>query len=153
MLPDACAAENSNKCCQPQNRQEAVKPAANSALKGRPTETSGEQHSSTLSTSPGVRAGMSSVAKASTQTSLSPLTPCWPAQTRAAAQGTARLTQLVMLHNLIASFLSGRRGCLRCSILHIGTQRLGDGDRIRASGEAGGTPDCPPRVAEDLRLR
>lgn len=65
--------ERAINAANPKNRQEAVKPAANSALKGR--ETSGEEHGFSLSTSPGTRAGTSGGAKGSTQSSLSPLTP------------------------------------------------------------------------------
>lgn len=64
MLPDVCAAEN-NSCYQPQNRQEAIKTAANSVLKHRPMETSREQSSSNLRTSFCITAGISHGAKVS----------------------------------------------------------------------------------------
>lgn len=64
MLPDICAAEN-NSCYQTQNKQEAIKTAANSVLKHRPIETSRVQYSSSLRTSFCITAGISHGAKVS----------------------------------------------------------------------------------------
>jgi len=100
-LPGTCAAENSNKCCQPQNGQEATKPAASPAPKGSPAETSREEHGSSLALQPvpGVQRD-----RGECPDLPKPTDPMSGTQPGAAARAQHR-TQPVMLHSPVTPFL------------------------------------------------